>query len=103
VPVGGPVGGRIVAAVTNDLGAMPGLQTLDPWSAQTEPAWLTEPACCCHCRPRYCVLIPLPGTGDTADLLLCAYHLQLSLRRLAAVGAWVVDARNRRLDPADWA
>ena len=102
MPVAEPVTGRIVAAVTNDLGAMalPDIQPLDSWS---EPAWLAEPACCCHCRPRFCVLLPLRGADSTADLLLCAYHLQVSLARLAAAGAWVVDARNRRLNPADWA
>jgi hypothetical protein len=66
------------------------------------PAWLAEPACCCRCQPRFCVQVPLPGRAEPADLLLCAYHLQVSLGRLAEVGAWVYDARNRRLNPADW-
>lgn len=73
-----------------------------PTTAPAEPGWLVEPACCCRCQPRFCAQVPRPGRAEPADLLLCAYHLQVSLGRLAEVGAWVYDARNRRLSPADW-
>jgi hypothetical protein len=80
--------------------AAPGTTELRPVPA--EPGWLAEPACCCHCRPRFCVQVPLAGSDQPGDLLLCAYHLQVSLARLAEIGAWVYDARNRRLSPSDW-
>ena len=81
---------------------MPAPSLEAPSTRPAEPDWLTEPACCCACRPRFCVWVPLPGADSAVDLLLCAYHLQASLPRLAVVGAWVDDARNRRLSPADW-
>ena len=82
--------------------ATPRPPTADLLATAAQPGWLDESACCCPCRPRFCVRIPLSGHGQPADLLLCGYHLQISLGRLAEVGAWVHDARNRRLNPADW-
>ncbi len=63
-----------------------------------EPAWLAEPACCCNRGPRFCVRLPTAA----AELLLCPCHLQISLPRLAELGAWIHDARDRLLFPADW-
>jgi hypothetical protein len=82
--------------MTSDVG------TLQPRTMPAEPGWLAELACCCPCRPRFRVQIPAPDRDQTSDLLLCGYHLQISLARLAALGAWLYDARNRRLNPADW-
>jgi hypothetical protein len=82
--------------------ATPSPAATDHRTAAAEPGWLAEPACCCSCRPRFCVQVPLPGRAEPADLLLCGYHLQISLGRLAEAGAWVYDARNRRVNPADW-
>lgn len=89
--------------MSSDPGQLPVYTLPDPFElASSEPEWLTEPACCCPSRPRFQVLVPTAGSADVTDLLLCGHHLQASLPRLAEIGAWVVDQRNRRLAPADW-
>jgi hypothetical protein len=88
--------------MTSEVRAMTPAGTAELRTMPAEPGWLTEPADCCRCRPRFCAQVPLAGRDEPADLLLCAYHLQISLARLAEIGAWVYDARNRRLSPTDW-
>ena len=71
-------------------------------AAPAAPDWLAEPACCCPSQPRYRVMLAANGTDAATDLLLCGHHFRVSQARLAELGAWVYDRRNRWVRPAHW-
>jgi hypothetical protein len=58
-----------------------------------------ERSCCCPAKPAVIALMPpTSGRAERTDLLLCMHHFRASSRRLADVGATVLDASGAVLD-----